>query len=73
MKKFASVLPLRLRGDVFDMFQQLSKKKDVALAIDPFVVYNQFVARCLNSNESVGVYLADLRRLSTLYDRISDR
>lgn len=65
------------------MFQQPSKeeRKDVghirdtlyvAFATDPFVAYNLFVDRCLNSNKSVDVYLADLRRLSTLYRGVFD-
>lgn len=42
------------------------------IATDPFRVYDQFVARCLNLNDSLDVYLADLRRLSALFSGVSD-
>lgn len=45
----------------------------IAFATDPFIAYDQFVARRLNSSEFVDVYIADLRRLSTLKGGLSDR
>lgn len=44
----------------------------IAFVTHPFIAYDQFIARCLNSNGSVDVYLADLHRLSTLYSGVSD-
>lgn len=59
------------------MFQQLGKEERkilghirdalyVAFTTNPFVVYDLFIARHLNANESVDVNLADLLKLSTL-------
>lgn len=66
MNSIASVVPLRLTGGSFALFQQLSneERKDigcirdvlqVAFVTDPFVLKYRFVAGRLNSNESVNV------------------
>lgn len=80
VENIAIVLQLQLTGGALAVFQQLSKeeRKDVGcirnamyvvFATDPFVAYDLFVARRLNANESVDVYLADLRRLVNLVRR----
>lgn len=45
----------------------------VIFATYPFVAYDHFVDRRLNSNESKDAYLAELLRLSTLYGGVSNR
>lgn len=77
------VIPLRLTGGAFAVFQQLPEgDKDnvekikaalrAAFAHDPFVAYERFVNRKLSPAESADVYLADLRRLSSLFGGIGD-
>ena len=77
------MIPLRLTGGAFAVFQQMpeSDKKNVekikaalkaAFAHDPFVAYDRFVGRKLLPSESADVYLAELRRLSSLFGGISD-
>ena len=79
-----SVLPLRLTGGAFAVWSQLPAAsrcllKDVkealyaAFALDQYAAYEAFTARRLQANESVDVFLADLRRLSTLFGGVSDR
>lgn len=78
-----TVVPLRLVAGAFSVYQQLDsqdkanfKKIKAALisafAVDKFVAYDQFVTRRLRDGESVDVYLADLRRLATLFGGIPD-
>lgn len=77
------VIPLRLTGGAFAVFQQLPEgdKKNVAkikaalkaaFAHDPFVAYDRFINRKLLPFESADVYLAELRRHSSLFGGISD-
>lgn len=83
IKDLTAVVPLRLTGGAFAVYQQLddSEKKDIekvksalysAFAVDRFVAYELFMARRLKSDEVVDVYLADLRRLSSLFGGVSD-
>ena len=78
-----NVIPLRLTGGAFSVYQQLDDacKSDAkkikealltAFAADKFSAYEQFVARRLRPSESVDVYLADLRRLSRLAGGVND-
>ena len=78
------MIPLRLSGDDFAVYQQLSEddKRDAekiktallqAFADDAFVAYSIFVRRKLNVNESVDVFMADLKRLSALFGGMSDQ
>ena len=80
----ASVIPLRLSGGAFAVYLQLSeenRKKTTeiknallaAFAVDPFVAYEQFVGRKLQAGESPDVFLADLRRLASLFGGITDK
>ena len=78
------ILPLKLKGDAFTVYAQLPARdrtsyesvKDAlqsAFAPDPLGAYEEFVARKLRPGEAVDVFLADLRRLSTLFGGVSDR
>ncbi|KRY93010.1 hypothetical protein T4D_12099 [Trichinella pseudospiralis] len=80
----ASVIPLRLTGGAFAVYLQLNsqerssidKFKEALLAAfpaDPFVAYDQFVSRKLGPDESPDVFLAELRRLATLFGGISEK
>ncbi|KAK4310299.1 hypothetical protein Pmani_018118 [Petrolisthes manimaculis] len=79
VKDLTTVVPLRLTGGAFAVFQQLaeSDKKEIekvksALYSAKFTAYELFMARRLKSDEVVDVYLADLRRLSYLFGGVSD-
>ena len=83
VKDLTNIVLLRLTGDAFAVYQQLSdsEKKDIekvtgalysAFAVDQFTAYELFMARRLKSDEVVDVYLADLRRLSSLFGGVSD-
>ena len=72
------VIPLRLTGGAFSVYQQLSddEKKDAeavkralkcAFGLDSFSAYEKFTKRQIKDGESVDVYLADLKRLSSLF------
>ncbi|KRX12120.1 hypothetical protein T07_7195, partial [Trichinella nelsoni] len=80
----ASVIPLRLTGGAFAVYLQLNaqerssidKVKEAllaAFAADPFVAYDQFVSRKLVPDESPDVFLAELRRLATLFGGVSEK
>ena len=80
----ASVIPLRLTGGAFAVYLQLSesdrksaeKVKKALLATfaaDPYMAYDQFVNRRLHAGESPDVYLAELRRLATLFGGMNDK
>ena len=78
-----NIVPLRLTGGAFAVYQQLSSRdkleyskiKDAlvsAYASDKFCAYEQFIARKLGDGEAVDVYLADLRRLADLFGGMTD-
>ena len=78
------VIPLRLAGGAFAVYQQLgvadkqdaAKIKDALLSAfgqDAFVAYEQFISRRLRPGEAADVYLADLRRLSSLFEGVSNK
>lgn len=80
----ASVIPLRLTRGAFAVYLQLTdmdrksteKVKEAlvsAFAIDPFMAYEQFAARKLRNGESPDVFLAELRRLASLFGGMSDK
>ncbi|KRZ93282.1 hypothetical protein T08_7336 [Trichinella sp. T8] len=80
----ASVIPLRLTGGAFAVYLQLNaqerssidKVKEAllaAFAADPFVAYDQFVSRKPGPDESPDVFLAELRRLATLFGGVSEK
>ena len=77
------VIPLRLTGGAFSVYQQLDdeKKQDAAsikealiaaFEHDSFMAYDTFIARRLEPNETVDVYLADLKRLASLFGGVSE-
>ncbi|KFD48910.1 hypothetical protein M514_10273 [Trichuris suis] len=80
----ADVVPLRPTGGAFAVYLQLTDKEKksaeevkrallAAFAVDSFVAYEQFVARRLGGDESPDVFLADLRRLVSLFGGVSDK
>ena len=84
VKHMEFIIPLRLMDGAFTIFQQLKEedKRDfdwikaalcTAFAVDGFMAFDQFVNRRLHHGESVDVYLAELRRLSVLFEGISDQ
>ena len=79
-----SVLPLRLTGGAFAVWSQLPADQRssldavkaalfAAFALDEHAAYDAFASRRLQTGESADVYLADLRRLSTLFGGVPDR
>ena len=69
MKHIELIIPLRLMGGAFAVFQQLKEedKRDfdwikaaiyTAFAVDGFMAFDQFAERWLHPGESVDVYLA---------------
>ena len=78
LKDLALVIPLRLTGGAFSVYQQLSTADKAsaekikaglkgAFAIDSFTAYEKFIRRHLATGESVDVYLADLKKLAVLF------
>ena len=78
-----NVIPLRLTGGAFNVYQQLSaeEKRDpcrikdallTAFAADKFTAYDQFISRRLRIGESVDVYLSELKRLALLFGGIPE-
>ena len=79
-----SVLPLRLSGGAFAVWSQLPAEQRssldavkaalfAAFALDEHAAYDAFSSRRLQAGESADVYLADLRRLATLFGGVPDR
>lgn len=77
------MIPLRLTGSTFAVYQQLDDKakSDVdqikpalvtAFAMDSFMAYKQLIEQHLQYGESMDVYLSELMKLSFLMGRISD-
>ena len=84
ISKPETVIPLRLTGGAFAVYQQLTSadKKDfekikralhTAFAADSFLAYEQFIARKLQPGETVDVFLAELRKLATSLGGLSDK
>ena len=80
----ALVLPARLTGGAFAVWLQMpeEKRRSVdevrdalysAFAMDQLAAYDAYISRRLQPDESADVYLADLRRLATLYGGVPDR
>lgn len=79
-----NVIPLRLTGGAFAVYQQLpaTAKKDAAkitealttaFGTDAFSAYEAFAARRLEPNETVDVYLAALKKLANSFGGIPDK
>lgn len=79
----ASVIPLRLPGGAFAVYQELAESENssekvkeallAAFATDQYVAYEPFITRKLCSSETPDVYLAELRVLASLLGGISDK
>ena len=80
----ASVLPARLTGGAFAVWLQIPESardssdavRDAlydAFAMDPLAAYDAYSSRRLQPGESADVYLAELRRLATLYGGVPDK
>lgn len=83
LSELHNIVPLRLTGGAFAVYQQLSTADKLvytkikgalvsAFASDRFCAYEQFITRRLGDGESVDVYLADLRRLAVLFGGMPD-
>lgn len=79
-----TVVPLRLTGGAFAVWAQLPPETRTSLddvrsalfaafALDQYAAYESFSVRRLRAGESTDVYLADLRRLATLFGGIPER
>ena len=80
----ATVLPLRLTGSAFAVYQQLSKDKKGKIAevkkcllatftVNAFTAYEQFTTRKLMVGESPDVFLANLRTLAEQFGGVLSR
>ena len=79
-----AVLPLRLTGGAFAVWAQLPAESRgsedavktalfAAFALDGYAAYEAFASRRLRPGEAADVYLADLRRLATLFGDLPER
>lgn len=79
-----AVIPLRLAGGAFHVWSQLPATDRCSLeavrgalysafALDQYAAYEAFAARRLMPGEAADVFLADLRRLATLFGGLPDR
>jgi len=85
VNELESFLPLFLSGGAFLVYQGLSDKAKSdysqlkqalleAFSIDAYSAYDEMKCRCLKPNESVDVYLADIKRLAKIIDpAVSDK
>ena len=82
--RLEAVLPLRLTGGAFAVYQQLTAEDKAdsgkikfalktAFAVDAFMAYELFVARRLQPGETVDVYLAELRRLAVPFSGLPEK
>ena len=84
VKNIECVVPMRLSGGAYAVYQQLSEKKRVdfacikdvlytAFALSPVTAYKQFAARHLHPGETVDIYLAELHKLATQFGGMTER
>ena len=80
----ATVIPLRLTGSAFAVYQQMPKDKKsklseikqelvAAFASNIFVAYEQFIGRKLKLGESPDVFLANLRSLAERFGGVPNK
>ena len=83
VRNIECVVPMRLSGGAYAVYQQLSEEtradfaciKDVsytAFALNPVTAYKQFTARRLRPGETVDVFLAELRKLATQFGGMTE-
>ena len=84
IKDVVTVIPLRLAGQAYDVYSQIpaEDKKDLtkvkaaltrAFSIDSFTAFDKFKNRRLQADETVDSFLADLRRLATIFGGATDK
>ena len=84
VKDVATVLPLRLTGSAFAVYQQIPKDKKgdigevkksllAAFTVNSFTAYEQFTTRKLVIGESPDVFLASLRTLAKQFGGVPDK
>ena len=84
VKSIEHVIPLRLSGGAFAVYQQLSAEEKQnyerikaalykTFAIDLDTAWEQFEARTLHPGETVDVYLAELTKLTVLFGELPER
>lgn len=84
VKNIERVIPLRLTGGAFAVYQQLSAEEKCdyesikaalykAFATDPATAWEQFEARTIHLGETVDVYLAELKKLTVLFGGLPER
>ena len=82
--KVEQVIPLRLAGGAFDVYQQLSDADKInvtrvkaapcrAFALDPCEAYKQFSRCTLRLDESVDEFYVALKKLSSLFRGVLDQ
>ena len=82
--ELTTLVPLRLTGSAFAVYQQLPREKKgkfeevkksllAAFAVNSFTAYEQFASRKLKAGESPDVYLANLRTLADQFGGVSDK
>ena len=79
----ANVIPLHLSGGSFAVYLQLGeadrKKTEIkeallaAFTMDPYIAYKQFIGQKLQAGESPDVFLAELRRLVSLFGGMPEK
>ena len=84
VKNTECVVPMHLSGGAYAVYQQLSEEKRVdfacikdvlytAFALSPVTAYKEFAARRLRPEETVDVFLAELRKLATQFGGMTER
>lgn len=84
VKNVERVIPLRLTGGAFAVYQQLSAEEKCdyssikaalyrAFATDPATAWEQFETRSIRLGETVDVYLAELKKLTVLFGGLPER
>ena len=80
IKEPATVIPLRLTGGAYTVYQQLGDEPDwdeikhslyMVFGTDPFVAWQHFINQRLHPRETVDVYLANLWKLSVPYGGVN--
>ena len=84
VKNIECMVPMRLSGGAYAVYQQLSEEKrtDFAcikdilyteFALSPVTAYKQFAARRLRPGETVDIFLVELHKLATQFGGMTER